>query len=56
MIKLSVISKQSWRTVKAVIQSIPYIIDVTLLIVFMTVVYAVVGSQVLETAIDGDNF
>ena len=50
VLKLAVVSKRTWLTTKAVLQALPYILDVTLLIGFATVVYALIGAQVLAEA------
>ena len=50
VLKLAVVSKRTWLTTKAVLQALPYILDVTLLIGFATVVYTLIGAQVLAEA------
>ena len=48
--KLVVVSKRTWHTAKAVLQTLAYILDVTLLITLMIIIYALIGREVLSDA------
>ncbi len=56
VLKLRIVSKRTWHSVTAVLQSHSYIYDVTLLFCFAIIVYALIGQQVLAEALGDPSF